>query len=39
MFKLTGLNFKQIVRESEEPKPTSRSLRSAAGTSGWGGIV
>jgi hypothetical protein len=34
MLQLASLNLEQIVSEGEQPKPASRSLRSAAGTSG-----
>ncbi len=39
VLELARLNFEQIVGEGEQPKTRSRSLRSAAGTSGYGGMV
>jgi hypothetical protein len=39
MFKLTGLNLKQIVREGEQPETRVAQLAQRPGTSGCGGIV
>jgi hypothetical protein len=38
VFKLASLHLEQVIREGEQP-PAARSLRSAGGTSGYGGIV
>ena len=39
VFELTGLHLKQLSVRVNSRKPASRSLRSAAGTSGCGGIA